>query len=196
VLERRKRDTKETSATLATAKHGNMRYILTLSLLFICSISSLLIGQVRDHGRLFINPQITGLDISQIKQEDYKTGINTSFALGMGVLLTERMAIIGNFGMQINNQNDQRNNSFQVEGGIRLYLIKHWYAQGMIGYQKNIGNNIASTKRPDFVPISAETGISIFANKWFAIEPGVYWKYSLADTYRRFGFKLGLAFYL
>ncbi|MGL4993365.1 MAG: hypothetical protein ACRC6R_04455 [Bacteroidales bacterium] len=173
-----------------------MRILLTLSLSILCTIYSSMMGQVTEHGRLFINPQITGLDISQVKQENYKTGINTSFAIGMGVLLTERMAVIGNFGMQINNQNEQRNNSFQVEGGLRLYLIKHWYAQGMIGYQKNLANNIGSEKRPDFVPLSAETGISIFVSRRFAIEPGVYWKYSLADTYRRFGFKLGLAFYL
>lgn len=169
---------------------------LLLALLLTLPLSSTVWGQVRDRGRFFINPQVSGLDISQIKQEDYKTGFNSSFGIGLGALLTERMLFVSNFGMQINNQDEQRNNSFQIEGGVRLYLIKHWYAQGMIGYQKNFANNIGAEKRPDFVPVTVETGISAFVTRRFAIEPGVYWRYSLADTYRRFGFKLGLAFYL
>ena len=149
-----------------------------------------------EQGYSFLNPQFTAFDLSGTNND---LNEDNRFKLGMGFkggnFLYDRFALLVGIGFNIDRQNDYRDNSINLNTGLRYYLFSKLYLSAELGYDKVWLREYSSdiTRKRDYFYFGADLGYSIFVSQNVAIEPDVYWKYSFTDRLNEYGFKIGFS---
>lgn len=151
-----------------------------------------------EQGYWLLNPQFTAFDLSGTNNDLDK---NNRFKLGMGFkggnFMYDRLALLVGIGFNIDRQNDYKNNSINLNTGLRYYLFSKLYLSAELGYDKVWFREYSSdiTRKRDYFYFGADLGYSIFVSQNVAIEPDIYWKYSFTDRRNEYGFKVGFGIF-
>ena len=170
--------------------------IIIITCLICLSFS---ISAQTERGHWLLNPQFTAFDLSGTNNDLDK---DNRFKLGMGFkggnFLCDRLALLVGVGFKVDRQNDYKDNSINLNTGLRYYLFSKLYLSAELGYDKvwlrEYSSNI--TRKRDYFYFGADLGYSIFVSQNVAIEPDVYWKYSFTDQRNEYGFKIGIGVFL
>lgn len=133
-------------------------------------------------GKWFINPSITGLDLSYSKNTKLHLGAD----IQTGAFIFDDFALLVNLGGEA-NKNDNR---ISAGVGFRYYFLGS-------GFYWGAGLNVDKWKRhsADF-GANAEVGYAFFISRRITLEPSVYYKLNFDDNdLSRFGLKLGFGLY-
>ncbi len=136
-----------------------------------------------EQGKWFVNPAITGLELTYSKAEDARFGMN---AKG-GAFVVDNLALLVNIGAEFNEEY----NKFAAGVGGRYYI-------DAVGIFLGAGFDISrytKINRTDF-ELTPELGYAFFISRTVTIEPSVYYRWNTRNNdLSRFGIQVGFGIY-
>ena len=106
--------------------------IIIITCLICLSFS---ISAQTERGHWLLNPQFTAFDLSGTNNDLDK---DNRFKLGMGFkggnFLCDRLALLVGVGFKVDRQNDYKDNSINLNTGLRYYLFSKLYLSAELGY--------------------------------------------------------------
>lgn len=139
-----------------------------------------------EQGTWFVNPSVTGLELSHSSFEDTTFG----FEAHVGSFIIDNVAVLVNLGANWTENLDK----YTLGVGGRYYFDKTGiYAGGGLKFNRMVpkgGKNIN-----DFA-LGLEAGYAFFLSKTVTLEPGIFYDLSFKDSdYSKLGLKVGFGFY-
>lgn len=150
-------------------------------------------------GDWVINPEITGFGLSSTENSDNsKRRFNLGIDLNGGKFIADNLAFMIGAGFEIDKQSNLKNNRLDLSAGLRYYVFSRLFVGAGLSYEKKWERSLdGQTKRsPNYFMFGADLGYAIFLTRNISLDPGVYWKYSFADKYNKYGIKIGFSIYL
>lgn len=136
-----------------------------------------------EQGKWFVNPAITGMELTYSKAEDVRFGLNTRG----GAFVGDSFALLVNIGAEFNEDF----NRFAAGVGGRYYI-------DAVGIFMGAGFDVSrftKINRTDFEVIP-ELGYAFFISRTVTIEPSVYYRWNTKDNdLSRFGIQIGFGVY-
>jgi len=160
-----------------------MKKLMFISCLLLASLGA----QAQfEKGKWFVNPSLTGLELSHSSFEDFSFG----FEAKGGAFLMDNVALMVNLGAEWTENIDW----YTVGVGGRYYFNRNGiYLGGGLKMNRlvpDFGSNIN-----DFA-LGLEAGYAYFITKTVTIEPAIYYDLSFKDSdYSKFVIKVGFGIY-
>ncbi|MBQ8672509.1 MAG: outer membrane beta-barrel protein [Bacteroides sp.] len=155
--------------------------------LIICLMMTTLAAQAQfEKGKWFVNPSITGLELS------HDTGTDkTSFGLEVqgGSFLLDNVALLVHAGAGWNVSGSETD-VYTLGVGGRYYLSKVGI---YLGANVNLDRYDYGYDDDTAFSLGLEAGYAFFLSRTVTIEPAAYW--NINDDRSKFGLKVGFGFY-
>jgi len=110
-----------------------------------------------------------------------------------GYFIGNRIAV----GLGVNYQVNQFAYAFSIQPGVRVYLFKHLFAEGIVGFRRTIFRE--NDDKSDAFDWGTSIGYSAFLNKHVALEPRIIYQenhYGLGNVGRGLTIGVGLRVFL
>ena len=108
----------------------------------------------------------------------YPPGMSISPNTGMALTLNPQAGyFIGNriaIGLGLNYSANQASDTYGLQTGARFYLIKHLFAEGIVGFGRSVGRE--NDFRSDTFSWITTVGYSAFLNEHVALEPRIIYQ--------------------
>ena len=151
-----------------------------------------------EKGKWMINPEITTFGVGGTDNDKSKSN-RFNFGLGFkgGSFIYDDLLVNVGIGFDINKQEKWKDNSLQLSGGLKYYILSHLFLGAEIGYEREWLREYEGDKtlKNNYFFFGADLGYAIFITPNISIEPAIYWKHSFADRLNQYGFKVGFGLY-
>jgi len=161
-----------------------MKKTMLMAVLLVLTVSAVAQSPFRE-GKWFINPSITGFDLSYSKNTKMHLGLD----LQAGAFIIDDFALIVGLGAEA----EKDYNRYSAGVGARYYFSSTGF---FVGAGFDLSRYSIHKAKNTYFDVKTEVGYAFFLNKNITLEPSVYYKWNTKDSdLSKFGLKIGFAMY-